>query len=368
MDENNKKERNELVTFLLRANIAVNAFLLLFPMFPISFLFYAKFNLLDLGGTLFIAVIVGNILILRWRIIGVFIICVAAILFLLFVISDSLATSFGAFGVIALLIYFAILNIEENGISVWKHLLNEAKLSKRKAKIWDASILGVVILLLAIIIFPITRIYDNTIVIFAPLRAVFWNGIDGMVLGNHILETEYGEIRIGHLASVNISKGVLHIKSRNFKNGQASHSLVLSGVELPEYIDVEYSRSQSKITSFDLNHQDMHIYGVPVRAKSISIRLPDDILPSVLSYSDVIFLQEHIMLADSTELNVTNANLSLYKDEQRWVLEKPHNASLFAKRAGETEFTEYRLIRFKENWGEFIKGVPLEENDPRALP
>jgi len=371
MDTNNEKARHGFVTFLLWASIAVNAFLVLF--FP---------YLLGLGGIVFIVVIVGNILILNWRIIGVFILCAIAIIILLIRIFylGFMSYHFELFGVIALSIYFAILNIRKDGISVWKQLLDEARSGEREAKIWDARILGAIILLLAITVFPITRLYDNIIVMFAPLRIMFfWHGFDGRVLGNHVLKTEYGEIRIGHLASVTISDDSFYIQSKNFRNGKASHRLVLSGAELPEHLDVQFSRSQSKIIFFDLNHQDIHIYGIPVRAQRIHMPLPDhNYSGNILSYSEVRFLQENITLSDSTEVNLIAATLSIYKDEQRWVLRAPrqwfdaselrvqerptwYEPSIFVRQHGETEVAEYRSITFKPNWGEFIEGVPLEE-------
>ncbi|MCL2601451.1 MAG: hypothetical protein FWD91_01410 [Treponema sp.] len=132
--------------------------------------------------------------------------------------------------------------------------------------------------------------------------------------------------------------------------------------EMPEHIEVKFNHSQ--ITTIDLHNQAIHIYGVPVRASRINIRSPVHYDPAhSLAYAEVTFLQRHITLADSTELNlITAANLIIYKDEQRWVLRTPperSSESFSVKQAGETEFVKYRSITFKPNWGEFIEGEPL---------
>jgi len=144
MDESNKKARHGFVTFWLWASIIVNAFGLL------------RFNAItsnftELDGIivlLYMAVIFANILVLKWKIIGFFIICagvIALLLLMIFYFRIETVPSI-LFGVLLLSIYFGILNIRKNGISLWKHLLNEAKTNKRETKIWFAGVFGTIIL------------------------------------------------------------------------------------------------------------------------------------------------------------------------------------------------------------------------------
>jgi len=372
MDESNEKARHWFVTaWLWGITIAMAFFILEYSQtinnLPAPSRMLLLFN---------IAVIVANILVLRWKIIGFFIICAVATAVSLDMIFNfynvRLVPSIGL-GVLLLSIYFGILNIRKNGISVWKHLLNEAKAKKRETKIWGAVVFGPIILFLVIAAFPITRFYGNTIVVFAPQRILQldrsnnWDRFGGRVLGNHVLETEYGEIRIGHLSPVSIISGRSDpwaiFRSEIFEDGRSSHNLVFLGGEMPEHLGVWLNRSQIIYLDPSYRYQDMSIYGVPVRTGRIRINSPRD-TADIVFFDGVGFLQEHITLADSTVLNVTTARLSIYKDEQRWVLEAPpawRNSSLFVKRDGETEFAEYRSITFKANWGEFIEGVRLEE-------
>ena len=366
MDESNKKARHGFVTFWLWTSIVAHAFLAVQQFVTMDD--YSRLN--DKVILFSIVIIVGNILVLRWKIIGVFIVyigvgivtvTIANVPIILYFEHYGLATSI-VLGLLIISIYFGILNIKKNGISVWRHLLNEVKANKRETKVLIAGLVGL-ILFLVIAIFPITRFYDNTIVLFAPERIVRWNHFNGRVLGNHILVTEYGEIRIGYFSPVYIGYGSLYISSEAFEDGYVSHNLVFLGGEMPEHIVVEFNHSH--ITYFDLNHQDMSIYGVPVRTNGIHVNNPY-ITADIVFYAGVFFLQEHITLADSTELIVRSvSSLSIYKDEQRWELEDPpgwsRDQNLFVKRSGETEFTAYRSITLKENWGEFIEGEPVEE-------
>ena len=357
MNETNEKTRHRFVTFWLWASCIALAFFAFRHL--VSIANETEYISTRLLFTLTIASFVANILVLNWKIIGVFITCtvsIAGLLLVIFIFHANPILSI-LFSAATFSIYFGILNIRKNGISVWKHLLNEAKAKKRETKFWIAGVSGIIILLLTIAVFPIKRFYGNTIFLFAPERIVNIYDFGGRVLGKSVLKTGYGEVRIGHLSPVTIHKysysSGLVIKSELFSNGQASHNLVLLGAELPKHISVEFK--DNRITFFDPRYQDMSIYGVPARINHI------DVTPSFLLYNFVEFLQEHITLADSTELNVTNADLSVYKDKQQWVLKDQRGSSLFVKRAGETEFTEYKSITFKPNWGEFIEGVLLEE-------
>ena len=222
------------------------------------------------------------------------------------------------------------------------------------------SVFSPIILFLIITVFPIKMFYNNIIVLFSPQRIVQSDRFGGYVLGNYIFETEYGRIKIERLSFVIIFYDSLVINSEIFKDGKASHNLVFLGSKMPEHLSVWFNRSQ--ITYFDPKYQDMSIYGVPVRTGRIHINSPRN-NADILFYDGISFLQEQIKLADSAEINVTSAMLSIYKDEQRWVLEAPSNwrsSSLFVKQVGETEFTRYSSITFRPDWGEFIEGELFE--------
>ena len=335
-DETNEKARHSFVTFWIGLNIFANAMFIC-----LYLLLLAVWNAsLEPIIMIFIVGLAANILVLKWKIIGVFIICAVTpglILLMNFFSYGRLGIPI-ALGVLMLSAYFGVLNIRKNGISAWKHLLNEAKAKKRETKIWVASVFAFIIVFHALSFFSITKFYGNTIVVFAPQRIIEgWYLFRGKVLGNYVLETEYGEIRIEHLSPVRISFGT--------------------------YFRQEKLPRNNKLTYFTLNHHGINMYGVPVTIAGIYVNSTRD-TADILLFDWVRFLQEHITLADSTELTVRTAELSLYKDEQRWILSvEPswHNARLFVKRPGETEFTEYRSVTFKSNWGEFIEGEPVEE-------
>jgi len=125
------------------------------------------------------------------------------------------------------------------------------------------------------------------------------DAFNARVLGNHVRETEHGEIRVGHDSLVrvsNFSLGTIWVES--FKNGNASHNLVVEGIAMPENIRIAFRGS--RIAVFALDGQEIIVSGVPLTAGNI------ELTPSLSFEGIVIGLQatpEYVLLADSTQLN-----------------------------------------------------------------
>jgi hypothetical protein len=356
--EDYENKRHKYVTFYLCGSTIIHLFWIL--KFFVQYDYSAHF-----WFSLFfdIIVIIGNILIVSWKIIGFFIIFFATIawtIVMIFFLDISPITSI-LLNLILILILFGVLNIKKDSISTWEILCNEAKMKKRETIVWFSVVFGLTFIYLVIATFPVKKHYSEAIPIFAPKRIIQWNNYGGWVFGNHILETEYGEIRLGHFSNINIFNNTLVVDIELFRSGRASHNLVVEEMEMPENITVWFNKTQ--ITYLDPDYQDMVLSGVPIRTGRIHINSPSSNKPDILFYDGVHFVNEYLTLTDSTELNVGGSSLEIYKDKEYWVLEnRPSwSYSLFVKHPEETEFKRYISIMFKKNWGIFINGVLFEE-------
>jgi hypothetical protein len=369
MAENNEKIRHAFVTFWLWVSTIGNIFGMLEDIKErTSYDQSYNFRIF-----LFVIVIAGNILVLNWKIIGFYFIVLALIVLppvARYYYYTNLAFSI-FISVIMFSVYFGILHIKKNGISTWEYLLNEAKDKKGETKVWFLGVSGLILLTLVLVIFPIKRYYHKTMLLFAPQRILHLSDYKGRVLGNHILETEYGTIKLGHFSEMFISdSGYIKVYIEAFRSGRAFHNLVFEGIEIPENIEV--CITPTRISYIDPNSRDIMILsGIPINTGRILIKSssdPDDILyrdpyfghyyTEDIQFTGFRFADEHHTLADSTEINVKVSHLGIYKDRKHWVIENPPTMhhSLFVKLPGENEFIKYRTITFEENWGAFIEG------------
>jgi len=220
--------------------------------------------------------------------------------------------------------------------------------------------------------FPVIEFNGRLIPMFAPLRPVDrmmlldvrpWGYFEGRVLGSHVLETEHGEIRLGNFARIAAQDGtVFSIYASNFSGQQprASHNLVVNGMVMPQSIHIAINHNQ-QISTLALDSQELIVSDVPLGVGNIELNSPRRTAGIVLNVGSG---PEYIFLADSTQIHIDPSRWSwgglfIYNDDDLWVLRNMHSA-VPVRFPGETEFTEYRSITFRPDWGEFIEGVLVE--------
>jgi len=239
--------------------------------------------------------------------------------------------------------------------------------------------LGIILVIGGFTIFPVIEYRGNTIRMFAPERLLGrmprmdeitrpQEVFHGRVLGEHVLRTEHGEIKLRNRARIEAaSNTVSGISAENFRRGRATHSLVVAGIEMPRDISVHFNVRNwrnAPISSMSLDRQEVIISDIPFIAESIVI-IAESRLADSPRYTEDISLEVHsfgdITLADGTRISLgTTAEwfggfLSIYEDEERWRLTR-HLGVLRISRGG--GFTEYRSVTFEPNWGAFIEGEP----------
>jgi len=236
-------------------------------------------------------------------------------------------------------------------------------------RIFDVSIIKskffivmmiMIVMIHALIFFPTVRFNDTSILLFAFDRLGSWHTYTARVMGNHILETEHGEIRLGRFSRIQVSGNSFGIKADNFENGRASHNIVVEGIIIPQSARISFD-GRHQVSVLTLYLQDVIVSGIPFAIADFQIRSPREIADISMTVGRT---PEYITLADYTQIFVDPARwlwggLFFYNDAGVWVLREVFNGFM-VKRPGETEFTRYRSITFRPDWGEFIEGVRWE--------
>ena len=214
-----------------------------------------------------------------------------------------------------------------------------------------------------IMVFPVLRFNNTTIPLFAYERLVS-DLFPGRVLGDRVLQTEHGEITLRHLTTVSAGGDMLRrIDEAEFRNGRASHNLVVEGIEIPQNIHISFNldRGIASISTINFIGQKIMLSGIPVNVDRFHLnhRSGADIVMTVGG------VPEYIVLEDSTKIHVAPARwgwggLRIYNETRIWVLSEAFYGFL-VKRPYETEFTRYRAITFRPDWGEFIEGELWEQ-------
>ena len=241
----------------------------------------------------------------------------------------------------------------------------EKTANRKKYLVMLSATLGVALLICAVVSFPVIKFYGQTVWLFAPARIARPDYFPGRVLGDHVFETEYGEITLKHSAMIQSEANTISdIEPEVFASGKASHGLVIDGIEIPPnaYIGFRYSPNEVSY---------LNLYGeITVGGLSLNVERFD------LSYSkstaDIVMeihgAPEYIMLSDSTQIYTEKGRplgiMSIFKETEIWEL--VYAWGIFVKLPGETEFTKYRSITFGENWGAFIEGELFVPEDPEA--
>jgi len=156
---------------------------------------------------------------------------------------------------------------------------------RKSVKFWCSLaaplVLGIIVFFVTV--FPVTHFQDNPIRMFAPERLTFDGlGFAGRVLGSHILETEYGEIRLNRGARIYSDRyrTVGIIEANNFTRGRASHNLVVEGIAIPQQVQIIITATgQISSLNFNLgggrglmrNSPEIIVSGIPLRMGTLNL-------------------------------------------------------------------------------------------------
>jgi hypothetical protein len=226
-------------------------------------------------------------------------------------------------------------------------------------------VIGILVFLFTV--FPTTNFGGNSIRMFAPERLSFDGlGFAGRVLGNHVLETEFGEIVLHRFARIYSTRyrNVGIIEKANFTRGRASHNLVVEGIAIPQHIRIILNPGTQQLSVLDLSFptrllqdfQELSVSGIPLRVGRIYLDSPRN--PTADIRLGPIW-PDYIELADTTVIGfppIAVPDLHIYKEDALWRIDDRTSVKL----PGQTEFVEYREITFRPHWGEFIGGVRVE--------
>jgi len=234
--------------------------------------------------------------------------------------------------------------------------------------------LAVGIMVFLLTVFPTTNFSGNTIRMFAPERLSFDGlGFAGRVLGNHVLETEYGEITLRHFARIYSTRyrNVGIIEEANFTRDRASHNLVVEGMVIPQHIRIILNPGTQQLARLEIApglsgryFQALTLSGVPLNVGRITFEYPRSAADIMIHF----IASEYVTLADTTQIyfdRLPNGierlrRLYIYKEDERWVVTVAGSGMTSVRRPVETEFTMYRSITFRPDWGEFIEGILWE--------
>jgi len=233
-------------------------------------------------------------------------------------------------------------------------------------RLFGLAALGVIFIIGALSSFPVIQYRGNRIRMFAPERLLGRmpriqeiirpeDLIVGWVLGEHVLRTEHGEITLRNRTHIEAaSNTVAGISVENFRQGRASHNLVVVGIELPQNISIGFdTRRRNLAVSLILLHdQEISVSNVPLTVRNFDLDPPRSTADIQMGFMS----PEYITLVDTTQLRTRRIfrSLHIFKDEERWMI----TGQTFVRRPGETVFTEYRSVTFEPNWGAFIEGEP----------
>ena len=264
---------------------------------------------------------------------------------------------------------------ENNGTAVKAEKTDTAPQHKKTRFKVAMVIVAVMVLLRIIAGFPIISINGRPVPMFSAER--FFSGtmnfslhnvvFKGRVLGSHIFQTGYGEIRLRNFAFIQAANANgMSVGAEVFRSGQASHNLVVEGIKIPENIGVDIDVT-SGISTLWIHGQEIMVSGIPIFVEGrLNFDAERFLYESpVLGAADIqigsSFPREYITLADSTQFSVAEiCFLYIFKDDKQWVLYNQRYNSLMVKLPGESEFTGYRSITFWGNWGGFISGEVWE--------
>lgn len=197
-------------------------------------------------------------------------------------------------------------------------------------------------------------------------------GADGWVFGNRILETEHGEITLGHWSEIRIwNHNIGRIHPESFRRGRATHNLSIEGIAPPKIIEVAFADADNpkRISWVEMNpmqhgNQETIISGIPFVFSYINF---NNFI--FYGYSRWGFPEGGIVLSDSTQIKLPFPqlwSLNFHSENETWTFgllpTEVVRRYILVKLPGETEFQRYISVTFGQNWGDFIGGVLFEED------
>jgi hypothetical protein len=165
---------------------------------------------------------------------------------------------------------------------------------KKRPFLWAMIAIAVVHILISFTVIPFN---DAMIPIFSFERIVDRESYMARVLGSHVLETEYGEIRLGHFSRILVAGGSIGIGAENFENGHATHNLVIKGIVVPPYVRISFG-IHPQIGILTLYRQEIILAGVPLTGDVFSLNP----LRSTANIMINFLPPDYITLADTTQI------------------------------------------------------------------
>jgi hypothetical protein len=252
--------------------------------------------------------------------------------------------------------------------------MTEEKRKSMRFWFFMSAPLVVGILVFLFTVFPATNFNDTSIRMYAPGRLSFdGRGFRGRVLGNHVLETEFGEIVLHRFARIYSTRyrNVGIIEEVNFTRGRASHNLVVEGMVIPQHVEITFRSFTQQLARLEIApellgryFQELILSSVPLNVGRITFEPPRSAADIMIHF----IASEYVTLADTTQIYFDRLQnglpmlrvLYMYKEDERWVITAAGAGMTSVRRLVETEFTKYRSITFRPDWGEFIEGVLWE--------
>ena len=170
--------------------------------------------------------------------------------------------------------------------------------------LWMLALGGIGLALAAMVALPSFDFNGTEVRLFAPNRLVRPDRFRGRVLGDRLLETEHGEIKLRHLSEVIAgTSGIARIEIEEFREGRASHNMVVNGIEFPPDVSVSFN-DLNRILSIrmhgrSLAAQEVIVSGIPLDIFRIRIN-PRESAADIVIEKNVA--PEYITLADSTQI------------------------------------------------------------------
>jgi len=210
-------------------------------------------------------------------------------------------------------------------------------------------------------IFPIIKFNDKIIFLFAPEKIVDRKSYMGRILGNILIKTEFGEIKLEHFSNVYVMyNNLARVDIEIFNSGLASHNLIVKEIIMPDTISIGFLSNPNRISILALDGQEIDISDILLGIGKIYLEDTKDVTEIIIEHSP-----EFITLIDQTQIHIGQSLRSLagclhiFSNKEQWML--THGYGILVKLPGETKFTRYKSITFKKDWGEFIEGELFEE-------
>ena len=227
------------------------------------------------------------------------------------------------------------------------------------------------------------------------------NNLFGRIMGSHTLKTEYGEIALKNWAEIEADNrpwvfgGIISIPAYSFTEGLATHNLAVDGNELPKNLEVAFFGTIGLFANngiagvYFYDDVEMNISDISITVSKIEFNYSRGDYKDYIYRSAICnrryegYLLPEITLADSTQImkNIPEMHWYLFQfhDTDTWELyaytrkiysyeqnigrQRNLERYFLVQHPGESELKGYVSITFGKDWGEFLEGVLIEEDD-----